>query len=88
MTEQMLVNYFSDPSIIQHLDNNKTRTIWIDSYRIHDYSAEFLEALQLSRTELKRLQPNCISTAESLDKLVLRTFKAKWKKRVEESDMS
>ena len=80
----MFVNYFSDLSIIQPLNNNRTRTIWIDSCRIHNESLELVEALQLSRTELKRFEPNCTSTAQPLDQLGLRAFKAEWRKRWEE----
>ena len=79
----MFVNYFSDPYIIQPLDNSRTRTICIDSYSIHNESPELLQALQLSRTKLKRFRPNCTSIAQSLDQLVLLTFKAEWRKRWE-----
>ena len=81
MTALMFVNHFSDPSIIQPLDNNRTRTISINSCRVHKESPELAEALQLSRTELKRFQPNCTSTAQPLDQLVLQNFKAEWRKR-------
>ena len=76
MTAQMFVNYFSDPNIIQPLNNNRVRTIWIDSGRIHRESMQIVDALQLSRTELKRFQPNCTSTVQPLDQLLLLTFKA------------
>ena len=81
MTAQMFVNYFSDPNIIQPLDNNSIRTIWIDSCRIHRESMHLVDALPLSRTELKRFQSNCTSTAQPLEQLLLRTFKAEWRKR-------
>ena len=84
MTARMLVNYFSDLSIIQPLDNNSTRTIWVDSCRIHNESLELVRALQLSRTELKRFEPSCSSTAQPLDQLVLCAFKSVWRKRWEE----
>ena len=76
MTAQMFANYFSDPSIIQPLANNWTRTLWIDSCRIHRESIEHVDALQLSRTELKRFKANCTFTAQRLDQFLLRTFKA------------
>ena len=83
MTAETFVNNFTDPNIIQPLDNNRTRTIWIDSCRVHDESPELLQALLLSRTDLKRFQPNCTSIAQPLDQLVLRMFKAEWRKRLE-----
>ena len=75
MIAEMFVNYFSDPSIIQPVDNNRARTIWIDSCRVHNESPNLAEALQLSRIELKRFQSNRNSTAQPLQLLVLRTFK-------------
>ena len=42
---------------------------------------QFVDALRLSRTELKIFQPNCTSTAQPCDQLLLRTFKAEWRKR-------
>ncbi len=57
MTSQMFINYFSDSNNIQPLGNNRTRTLWIDSCRIHNESDDLLEALQFSRIELKRFSP-------------------------------
>ena len=36
MSAQMFVNYFSDSDVIQPLENNRTRTTWIDPCRIHN----------------------------------------------------
>ena len=74
MTAQMFVNYFTDPNIIQPLENNRVLTIWIYSCRIHRESMQLVDALQLSHTELKRFQPNCTSTAQRLDQLLLRNL--------------
>ena len=87
ITAQIIANYFSYPSIIQSVDNSRNRTVWIDSCRIHNESPELVQPLQLSRTELKRFQLNCKSTAQPLDQLVLRAFKAEWRKRWEKSEM-
>ena len=84
----MFVNYFSDPDIIQPPEHNRTRTIWIDSCRIHNESPDLLRALQLSLSNLKRFQPNCKSAAQPLDQSVLRTFKAEGRKRWEKDEMS
>ena len=86
MTAQIFVNYFSDPCIIQPLDNNSKRNIWIDSCWVHNESPDLAEALQLSSTELKRFQQSFTSTAQPLDKWVLRTFKAERRKRWETSE--
>ena len=42
MTSRMFVNYFSDPNNIQPPDNNKTQTVWIDSFRAHKESPKLL----------------------------------------------
>ena len=77
MITQVFVNYFSDTSIVQPLDNNKTRTIWINSSRTHIESPEHVQALQISPIEQKIFQPNLVSTAQPLDQLILFTFKLK-----------
>ncbi len=81
MTSQIFINYFSDLKIIKPLDDNRTRTLWIDFCRIHNESEELLKALTFSRTELKRFRPNGTSTAQPFDQLLLRSFKAEWTKR-------
>ena len=82
MTAQMFVNYLWDPNIIQHLDKNRIRTIWIDSCCIYRESMQIVDVLQLSRTELKIFQPNFTSTAQPLDLLLLRSFKPERRKRL------
>ena len=82
VTAQILANYFSDPSMNQPVDNSRNRTVWIDSCRIHSESPELVQPLQLSRTELKRFQLNGKSTAQPLDQLLLRAFKAEWREKM------
>lgn len=81
MSAQMFVNYFNDLSINQQLKNNRTRKSWIESCSIHNESHEILETLNVFRTELKRFHHNCTSTAQPLDQLLLRSFKAEWRER-------
>ena len=83
MNVEMFGNYLTDPTIIRPPNNNRTRTICIDSCRVHNESPELLQALLLSRTELKRFQPNWTSIAQPLDLLELRKIKAEWRRRLE-----
>ena len=80
MTAQMFVNYFSDPNIIKPLENNRNRTIWIDSCRIHPEPIVLIDALRLSGTELKKFQKNCTSAAQSLGQLLLLIIKVEQRK--------
>ena len=74
---------FFGQNIIQLLDNSSIRTIWIGSCRIHRESMELVDALRLWHTKLKRFQPNRVSTAQPLNKLLLCIFKAEWRKRLD-----
>lgn len=80
VTAHMFVHYFSDSNITQPLSNNMIRTIWIDSYRINRESIDLVDALRLPCTLLLRFQPNCTYTEQSLHQLLLRAFKAEWRK--------
>ena len=80
MRAQTPVNYFSEPKIIQTLDNNRIHLIWIDSSLTHRKTIKHIDALRLSRNELKRFQESSTSTAQPLEQLLLRTFKAECRK--------
>ena len=81
MTAQTSVNYFSEPNIIQSLDNKRICLIWMDSCCIHRKSIKHIDALRLSRIELKRFYANGTSNPQPLDQLILRISKAECRKR-------
>lgn len=81
MSQELFVNYFASPSIIELLNGNRTRGFWIDSIRAHIYTTELEMGLKTCRTKLKIFEPNCTTTAQPLDQLLPRCFKAQWRKK-------
>lgn len=81
MSQDLFANYFADPRIISHLPFDSVRKLWIDSCRVHNHTELLQSGLESCRTELIRFQPNCTSLAQPLDQLLLRCFKAEWRKR-------
>ena len=83
MNSSLFARYFQDPTIMGALSSGLTRKLWIDSCRIHRSTPELIEAAESVNTQLMRFQPNCTSIAQPLDQLVLRSFKAEWRKKWE-----
>ena len=80
MTQNFFSQYFAQSDVIAPLSGGLTRHLWIDSCKIYNETDDIPIATDSCPTELFRFQPNCTSVAQPLDQLVLRAFKAEWRK--------
>ena len=80
MDRALFPEYFSTSAVITALPENRTRTIYVDNCISHDSSIALETVLEAVRTRLHRFPRNCTHLIQPLDQIVLRSFKALFRK--------
>ncbi len=81
MNRTLFLQCFATPEFITALPGNRTHIVYVDNCVAHDPKSAFETALNAINTRLERFPRSCTHLIQTLDQMVLRAFKALFRKK-------
>lgn len=82
MDQKLFPAYFSEPRTIASIPEERTRHLCVDVCTAHNMTPELQDALSAINTNLVRFPSNCAHLIQPFDQLVLRSFKALFRRKM------
>jgi len=83
VNRRVFAEYFSDGRFILPLSNNRERRLYIDDCHVHNTTPALTASTHVCRTQLRRFFNNCTTLIQPADQVLIRMFKALWRKKWE-----